>query len=349
MADCCSSGQGISSRGLEKQAGNALIAYVRYAMECSHEALKPVANIIGYLEGMRGTPNHRLLMRAWRCAAAWKAYLFNTNAETKAEADAATHWMLEWFDRENTTDGFQYGELLTTNHHQLYELGIFGVRYIAWSYRNSVITRVTEPVLEATGKHLRQARYLYDALSVDRHVLGPSCRCTPGGRTEDEQTVQMATVDVRTVCYALLGGWPAPTRLLAPHRQIAGRPNDENGGFWTYVYNVGVQYALQLVKEGDLLGGALELGEQPLLRDELRIERRGEDMIASFAHLTKTSHVCWYAGRRGGRFLSAPFRRGEVRDEDCPFPIPSLPGAEVLVIPGVHSTKGGEWIRRRSA
>ena len=331
--DCCSSGQGLDSRGLEKQAGNQLIAYVRDAMSCDGEKLKPVARIMGYLEGVRGTANHRLLMRAWRCGAAWRTYIFDTTPENRAEAEAATHWMVDWFTLENTTRGWLYRECLTTNHDQLYELGVYGLRYLAWSYRDSVIQGLTDPILEVTGRHLRQARYLFDALSVDRHVMGPSLRCTPGGKTEDEQAVQMATADVRTVGYSILGRWPAPTRLLAPHRQIAGRPNDDGGPFWRYVYNVGVAYAKQLLAEGDRFGAA---GEQPKLCNEMRIQRRGADMIASFAHLDEVPKgVCWWAGRRGGRFISAPYHRGGGGAMDCPYPIPDLPGASVIVIPGV--------------
>lgn len=332
MSDLCSSGQGLDSRGLEKQAGNALIAYVREAAGCNHTPLKPVPGLTGYLEGNRGTANHRLLTRAWRCGAAWRAFLYETTAAIRQEAEAATSWMVDWFEQQSTR-GWMYRECLTTNHDQLYQLGVYGLRYLAWSYRSSVVKNLTQPVLEATGRHLRQARYLYDALSIDRHVMGPSIRCTAGGRTEDEKAVQLATVDVRTVCYAILGGWPAPMRILDPHRPIPGRPNDPNSAFWKYVYNVGAAYARQLRAEGDDLGGSV--GEQPKLCNEMRVQRRGDDMIASFAHLTEAKGgVCWWAGRRAGQYMASPYQRS-VNDEDCPFSIPTLPGATVTVIPGV--------------
>jgi hypothetical protein len=317
----CTGGQVFQSRGLEKQAGNAVVGLVREQMGCPFVwQPKPCPNMEGYLEGHRGTPNHRLLLRTWDYG--WEASRGGNNPDR----DRAEHWLADFFERQDSMDGWMYGEPLTTNHGQLWDVGVYGARYLAGKHGS-------KRICDAVDRHLRQAKYMYMALDIDGHVLGPSCRCGPYGKKDEEVALSMATLNLRTVEYALMRGVDPPNQLLHPDIPLPGRPNNPDSPWWRDVYNVGVWIARRMRAEGYNFGGG---PEQPILRDAMRIERKGNEMIASYAHITKAQDVCFWAGRRSGKFVSAPFHGGRVENKDNPYPPPPIPGATVLEIPGLN-------------
>jgi hypothetical protein len=316
----CTGGQTFQSRGVERQAGNAVIGLVREQMGCPFVwQPAPCPEMEGYLEGHRGTPNHRLLLRTWDYG--WEASRGGRNPDT----ERSEHWLAEFFEREDSLDGWMYAEAGSTNHGQLWTLGVYGARYLGNKHGS-------KRIVEAVDHHVRQTKFFYNALNVDGHVLGPSCRCGPYGKTDQEIALSMATLDLRTVDYSVMMGVEPPNRLLRPELPLPGRPGNPDSPWWRDVYNVGVWMARRMKAEGYDFGGP---PEQPILRNAMRIERKGSDMIASYAHISAAQDICFWAGRKDGKYIAAPFHRGRVKDLDSPYPPPRLIGANVIEIPGL--------------
>jgi hypothetical protein len=310
----CSGAQTFVSKGFEAPFGNAVVGLVRELAGCpSAWKLRPPPEMRGH-GSVGGTPNHRLLWRTWYYGWAMRA------GDRAAQAEAR-RLLSEFFESQFESEGQYWGETLTTSHYQIWLLGVTGARYIARHYRDQVL-------LDLTGKWFRRELWLYDLLARDGHVFSPGSRSS------------VSTVELRTVAYSLLRGKPAPNRLSDPNRPIPGRPNDPAGHFWKDVYNVGAWMLRELIRGGDDVGGAAgpdHTTEVPLLRDPLYVYTRGEDYLFVFPRLTRASDALFWTARVGGARMDAPYRKGEIKDLVNPYRTPELPGAQLVIVPGVSA------------
>jgi hypothetical protein len=103
-----------------------------------------------------------------------------------------------------------------------------------------------------------------------------------------------------------------------------------------------------MIDAGDDLGGATKgHRERPLLRDSMEIYRDGEWYVKVVPYARSSEFLFWtarlphppdvdFVAGPGPHRYDAPHRSGRFpQGISNPFPAPSLPGAELTVIPGV--------------
>ncbi len=333
MRDDCSGGQTSKSRGIERQAGNAVAGLVRQHLGCSSIwSLAPAPDMKGYLEGSRGTPNHRGLLRLWR-------YGYAQRAAGEAERAAARYWLADFLKKQFTAEGQQYGEIMTTSHPQIWAQIRSAARALSSRPLNHhrVALPGEEEIFDLAGQCYRRQLYLYRELEVKPPEVAEECVgyvLAPNSRSAGAHS------DIHTVEYALLEGRPAPGRFDNPSRPMQGDPNDPDGRWWYNFYSIGVWAARRLIRDGDDLGGAAgehHRTEPALLRNPLYIERLRPDVRFSFRHLTKSGGpILWFTGRKDGRYFDAPYFRHNAKNLDCPFEMERWPGAQFTVIQGAN-------------
>jgi len=301
-------GQTFTSRHDEAALGNAVVGLVRQAMGLPSvwKFKRPTAAAVKEFRSLRGsTPNKRGLGRVWDYESARRE-------GTPREAAEARDALLDFFDRQHTTEGLWWAETLTQTHGQLWELIDASARFFALRNEDGAL-------MALTGKLYRQKRWLYSRLSYRGNIYAP------GKRSAFPNDV------VRDAVHALIRHLPIPIN------RKTGKPIPER--WWSDVYNFGPWLVNELMWcGGDDLGGAtIGLEDVPILRDRLEIHSQGEDFIAVFPHIAKaTGPIIWWAGVWNGQPVSAPVHPKDVRNLVNPYPIPfELGGMTLTAVEGV--------------
>lgn len=307
----CSGGQGFSSKGGERIYGDAVVGLVRRAWGCPSiwKFARPSPKLVEMFSGDRGgTPNHRGLVRLWDWGSAMEE---GKSAEACIASGAA---LLDFFEKQFTTEGIQWAEETTTSHPQLWILIGAAARALALKWQD-------DQLLEATGRWWRMRAWLDDLLiEDDGHWDGP------GGRSAGP------TADILTVAahQARGTGWPRASLIRGAKGQQRALVGPR---FYQDVYNVGVWMMRELIVHGDDLGGVRNgKREEAVLRDELHIYRRGSDYLKVYPVMHSSDAMFWtarIAGIKGNSGISS----GRFPDgRHNPFPTPVLSWSSVTVV-----------------
>ncbi len=327
-----SDGGQLHSVGEESTYMNAVAGRVRQALGLDSDWQEHEIGIDPDFEGefVHGkTPNKRLLYLVAKYAEALAGP--PSGGFITSKLDHYRGLLLDFFARENTTEGFMWAEFMSTTHGQLWDAGVFGLRLLALVYGD-------QELLEATGKHLRQYRYLMDLMAVEGHVITPNCRSILGGE-------QFVVLDLRDVIYGMLGARQTPgrvtvdvpTRSWMKDRRLATGPS-----FFEDAYNFGAWVLREQLLQGDDLGGAAgptPRTEKPVLCGRLRVQRTADSMVACIEEVTgHASDLTWWAGWLDGKVVKSEATKGDIRDRDNPFPLPvDVGGWDEVIVNGVKS------------
>ena len=314
------------SKGNERVFGNHCIGLVRRAwgLPTIQRFARPSQGVIDMHDGDRGaTPNQRGLARVWDYGAAMVA-------GAKQEQDGARARLIDFFAKQRHPEGHQYAEPNTSSHGQLWPIIAACAHALALHHQD-------EALLAVTGEWWRCEADLCDKLiDHDGHRTGP-CGRSAG-----------ATYDLGTVIAHTLRGTTAPETSLIPNARGGPRPLIGRG-FWADSYNFGAAAIVAMIDRGDDLGGAVKGERSPVrLRDPLRIYRRGDEYVKVFPYARSSEFLFWCARLNKRPSVEcieaspdryeAPHRGGRFPQGIAnPYPAPELPGASLVIVPGVHN------------
>jgi hypothetical protein len=315
----------LSSKHDERTLGNACIGlvlrawYRQLGYEKPEQATSWVFKRLGQQgidrhDGDRGsTPNKRAMARI-------QYYGGEMEQGTEQSKAASRALLIDFFVKQWTQEGLQWGEPNTTSHGQFWLIIPAAAHALALHHRD-------QELLEVTGEHWRQRAALDDELvDADGHWRSPNARSAG------------ATFDLGTISAHMIRGTAWPETSLIPNARGGPRPMIGRD-FWTDSYNSGVWMMRQMIGNDDTLGGATRGSRGRVkLRDPLHIYRRGDDNVKVFP-FSRTSDVMFWCAYIDGvasesEILSGRFPQGKAN----PFPLPvDVSGWEMTVVEGVNS------------
>jgi hypothetical protein len=231
--------------------------------------------------------------------------------EQKADARAL---VLDFFDRQATTEGHMIGEIMTTSHCQLWYAFVAAARAVAFHFSD-------QPVIERTGQWFRRDYYLLSLVAFEDIPVSPGAR--PAGRHNA----------LRTATYSFYRNKPCP-----PLGKGWGDPNNLKSDFYKSAYNVSAWIMRELILDGDKLGGTrVGMKEIAVLSDDMDVWRLGRDYVISIPRFRRSGPtvMAWIANIQGVEDDSGVFR-GEFENWTCPSFPPMLPGASYVRVQGVR-------------